>query len=450
MQPVPGVHPPHRLSFLADGSRWFWQFPRQLARSRPWLALLLATGLILAFVAAGGYGYALYEWHAAQRAVKDDRLDDARRHLKVCLAVWPHSVPVHIVASRVDRFQGQFAEAEAHLNYCLKLSGGATEDIQLEFLLMRAQTGEEDQVAAALFSYVNSGHPESQMILETMARAFMHTLRHGPAYSCLTRWIEVEPDSARAYYWRGWVLERMDSSNEAMDDYQKALQLDPNLYPVRIRVAEMILEEQKPLEALPYLEKLYKEYPENPDVLARLGHCRLLQGQNDEARRLLEAAVVKLPDDLPLLHNLAKVEMQDRQFTAAEKWLRQALKVDPSDTDALYILHNTLQNQQRRQEAAAVLDRYNKKKALLKRVNELLLAEAKKPSNDPNLLSEMGSILLQVEREQVGVYWLDKALTLDPDHQATHQILADYYERKGEPEKATQHRRKLTRRDKTR
>jgi tetratricopeptide (TPR) repeat protein len=414
------------------------------ARQRPKAARLALALLFFAGAGAGVYGYALYQWRAAQRALQGGRAAEAHNRLKTCLVVWPRSVPVHLLAARADRLQSDFDGVAEHLNRCLKLQGGASVATQLEFLLMRAQTGEEEEVAQPLFDHVEAGHPESRLILETMARAYMQNLNLGRAYACLTRWIEAMPDDAKPYHWRGWVQERLDNPKDAMQDYLHALERDPNLYPVRLRVAELLLEDFKPLEALPHLERLAKEYPDNAEVQARLGHCKYLVGDSAAARPLLEAAVTQLPDDLPLLQNLAKVELQDGHPDMAEAWLRKALQADPSDTEALFTLHTVLQQQGRAKDATAVLDEYNRKSTMLRRVNKLLRDEAKRPSSDPDTLAELGELLLQVERESVGMHWLAQALQLDPGHKHTHQVLAEYYESKGNKEKAAEHRRWLT------
>src|SRR5205085_836556 len=156
-----------------------------------------------------------------------------------------------------------------------------------------------------------------------------------------------------------------------------------------------------------------------------------LQGNADEARRLLEAAVKQLPDDSPTLRILAKLELQEKQPAKAEAWLRQALQVDPADTEALYTLANALQFQGRRQEAATVLEEYEKKSAMLLRANRMLRDEARQPSNDPSVQAELGTLLLRLGQERVGLHWLNQALLRDPEHQPAHQALAEYYESKG-------------------
>jgi tetratricopeptide (TPR) repeat protein len=370
------------------------------------------------------------------------RGEEARRKLDFCLWVWPRSSAVHLLAARSARLRGDFADAEAHLNLCKKIEGGATKAIQVEFLLMRVQRGEEDEVAQELMLAAQDGYPEAALIYETLARAYMQYLRFGPAFSCLTLWIEVAPDDPEPLRWRAWVLERLNSITEAMNDYKRALKLDPTLVPVRLRLAELFLETSNPPEAFPLLDGLRKQFPDRADVMARMGQCKFLQGQAEEARQLLEAAVEQLPRDSAVLNTLAKLNLQEKQPAEAEKWLRRALKVDPTDTEAEFTLVATLQGQERWEEAKAALKQYQKDAATLRRVSKVLQQEAEKPSTDPDSLCEIGTMFLRTN-ERVGLYWLQKALERDPGHQAAHKALAEYFESKGDTESAATHRHQL-------
>jgi tetratricopeptide (TPR) repeat protein len=407
------------------------------------------TGVVLALLVLAGAGvglpwYAFHEWHAAQAAVKGGRPAEARRHLDICLFFWPRSLPVHLLAARAARSTGDFAAAEAHLNRCLKLQNGATEDVQLEFLLMRVQTGEVDDVAPELMRYVDNKHPETPLILETLSGAYMHDLRYGPALAYLNRWVQEAPDSATALYWRGWVWERLNDYEGGKRDYLHALEVDPDIVPARLRLAEMYLERSNPAEALPHLERLRQQHPERADVMARLGQCRFLQGELKEARPLLEDAVKEMPKDSALLIHLAKLELQEERPAEAEKWLRQLLKADRSDLEAQYTLVSSLQLQGRQEDAAAALAQYQQDKDLLQRADRLLKDEAERPSRGPDVPYEIGSSFLRIGQERLGTYWLNQALQRDPGHKPSHQALAEYYESKGEPDKAAPHRRPLT------
>src|SRR5262249_59414700 len=86
------------------------------------------------------------------------------------------------------------------------------------------------------------------------------------------------------------------------------------------------------------LEQLFERFPDRADIAARLGQLRFLEGDPDQARALLEAAVKEMPDDAPILIHLAKLELQANNSAKAEKWLRHALEVDPTDTAAEFTL----------------------------------------------------------------------------------------------------------------
>src|SRR5690606_25264753 len=109
----------------------------------------------------GLWRYAVQQWQSAQVAIREERLQDAREHLRICLRVWPRSTEVHLLAARAERLMGDLPAAEAHLNRCLELESGPTDAVRLEFLLIRVQSGEADELAPALFDAVDKGHPES-------------------------------------------------------------------------------------------------------------------------------------------------------------------------------------------------------------------------------------------------------------------------------------------------
>jgi tetratricopeptide (TPR) repeat protein len=267
-------------------------------------------------------------------------------------------------------------------------------------------------------------------------------MRYGMAYVLLSRWSILEPGSAEPLRWRGWVLERMGDAEAAMKDYQRVLDINPGLVPIRLRLAEMYLDRSSTVEAAGHLELLAKQFPDRPDVLARLGQCRFAQGEHKEARRLLERAVQDLPNDSAVLVHLAKLEQQEGRPDLAEQWVRRALKVDPTDTEAEFTLVNCLQSQGRWDDARAATEQHRKDTAMLKRVAQLLHDDAEHPSTDPDALSEVGTLFLR-SNPRVALYWLHRALERDPGHQATHKVLAEYYEGTGDLEKAAAHRRQL-------
>src|SRR5579884_3772168 len=113
--------------------------PRPARRRRLWL-LPLAGGVLLAAGLAAVLGWAYREEAAARRALVEDRLDDAERHIDRALRVRGFRVSTHLLAARIARRRGAYSEAEQHLSRCEQL-GGKTEPVELEWLLLRCQRG---------------------------------------------------------------------------------------------------------------------------------------------------------------------------------------------------------------------------------------------------------------------------------------------------------------------
>jgi tetratricopeptide (TPR) repeat protein len=409
----------------------------------------VAAGVVLVLLTLGGTVggaelYALHQRGAARTALQEGRAADARKDLAFCLWLWPRSVPTRLLAARAARLTGDLGEAETQLNQCLKLQK-ADEDIQLEFLLLRVQRGDVDEVAEQLGLYLETKHADTPVILETLARAYMHSFRYGPALATLDRWIEEDPRSAKAHFWRGWVVERLNHREDALDDYRRAVELDPGLVDARLRVAEMCLDQTRVEEAAPHLEALKKLAPDRPEVLSALGRWRFIRGELDEARPLLEAAVKKLPNDPTLLINLARLEQgqEPPRPAEAEKWLRHLLELDPYDLEALHVLAECQRTLGRPDEAAETQKRYDASRALLTQADNLLKGEMEHPSVGPKVPHEIGTLLLRIGQEGVALDWLYRALERDPHYRPAHEALAEYYEKKGDREKAATHRRQL-------
>jgi tetratricopeptide (TPR) repeat protein len=421
--------------------RFIKSMPR-LVWSRPKSAIVVALLLVAVGLLIFDQ-YARLQWRRAVAAVADERATEAQPLLAFCLRVWPSSQDVHRQIARNARRMGDLKLAEAHLNRCLELQGGATDDVQREFLLLRVQTGEVDELAPILFELVEQNHPDFREILNTIARTYILRLRYKPAYACLSKWIEIEQDNAKPYYWRGWVLERLNNQKGATADYHQALAIDPGMVPARLRIAEMLLEDKQAPDALPHLEYLTRQVPHDPQVQARMGICLFLQGRSEEARRLMESAVQYLPNDPALLVTLANLELQDGRPAEAEKHLQTVLKADRSDTEALFVLVSALQLLGRTEESVAVLAEYNQKRAIVETINEFLKDKADSATGTAEDYATIGRLFLQINRDKLGVYWLEKALERNADCQSAHQTLADHYTKKGDPKAAAIHRQHL-------
>jgi tetratricopeptide (TPR) repeat protein len=408
---------------------------------RPVAALAVAVGVFLA-AAAAVHLWALYQFRAAERALREDRLDDAGRHIRQCLTVWSRGAATQLLAARVERAGDHFTQAEEHLQEATRLQGGPSEATQLEWVLARAQYGEVDAVGSGLMGCVERGHAESGRMLEALARGFMRQMRWVEANACLNRWIALEPDAARAWHLRGFVQEHLDHAGEAWADYHKAVELAPWRWETRLRLGEMALLVSDPVEAEKQLGPLAQSHADRPSVMVAWAHCLTLRGKLDEARTVLDPLLAAHPDEVAALVERGRLECAAGRPADGEAFLRRALALRPFEIAVLNPLVLCLKELPGHQaEAAELLARRKQAEADRDKLQRLLQAPPGSSSSKPARAAEVGRLLLQLGEDEAALDWLQQAVGMDPGHRPAHESLARYYEAHHDAEKAALHRR---------
>jgi predicted Zn-dependent protease len=73
---------------------------------------------------------------------------------------------------------------------------------------------------------------------------------------------------------------------------------------------------------------------------------------------------------------------------------------------------------------------------------QLILPQLGRTPDDAGLHFQAGTILLQLGKQDMAHEALAHALRLQPNHRATHRLLAAYYAERGEPERARDHQQR--------
>jgi tetratricopeptide (TPR) repeat protein len=360
----------------------------------------------------------------------------------------PAAVQDRLRAARAARRAGNWAEAERRLKECERLNGpvGA---VALERKLLAAQRGDVAGVEKDLMDAVKKGHTDAVLILEALAQGYHEACRLGDEERTLREWLERKPGNAQVLYRLGWVIEQRARASargwdrgpqeRARELYRRAVEADPKHDTARLRLAEGFLEQSRADEALEHFRRLRQRRPKDPAPLLGLARCEILLGRTEEGTKLLDRLLAEHPRDARALRERGKVALQEDQAEQAEKWLRQAAALAPGDYQTAYVLYRCLQLADKREEAVAALTRFKNVEEDQKRLNKCLEAAERAPQG-PAPRSEAGRILLRLGEEDEGLRWLRSALRLDPKHGPAHRALADYYQRKGDKERAEQHR----------
>ena len=410
----------------------------RLLRRRPVISALCGLcGLALLSWLGVCYWYHVPLWQA-RRALDLDLLPEAAAAIASYLQDMPNDAAAHLLACRIERLRGNPLAAEKHLEDYKRLAG-STDRSQLEWLLLRAMAGELAEVEGGLLHALKKKDPQSILILEALIFSHLKEFHFATARHYAEKWLEQEPACVRALDWRGVARENLNSLAEARDDYLQVLERSPKHDNARIRLVNILLTEKNVTGAAEHLKILQQSRADHPEVLFALAHCRTLQGQSEEAISILNRLLSRQPENAQALHKRGQLA---QDLDEQEKWFRRAIKADPTYFEARYSLYSCLINQpDRRQEAQAEKKEYDHARNSWIDFKKILEALEMKP-RDPDLLVKAGSLVLP-RNPGIGLEFLYKALALAPAHQQAHEILARYFEKTQQPEKAASHRKKL-------
>ncbi len=401
-------------------------------RRHPGRAVILLALLGLAGAFGGPQVVAAYHFRAATRAADGHRLTEARRHLQACLRTWPDSPRVRLLAARVERRSGDLGQAEEHLRECERLEHGRSEAVVLESILVQVQAGDlSPETEGYLQGQVERRPAEAALIREALGAGYLEALRLPAALRCLDQALQDQPDNARALFLRGWAKERL-TRYDAIADYERSLELDPDQDETRLRLAEALFTFGKTDWAAREFAAVHARRPANPAARLGLARCAYEAGQTDRAREWLDALLAEDPHNAGALRERARLALELGEGADAERWLRRALAEDQSDRDANHLLLQALRQQGKDDEARAQQAHNDRLLADLTRIGEILNHEMSARPNDPALRCELGRLYLRYGKEREGVRWLQSALRADPGYQAARQALTDYHRQRGD------------------
>jgi tetratricopeptide (TPR) repeat protein len=425
-----------------------WTGFREQLRQRPRAsaAVVLVTVGILgagAYFLLAPHLWAEYHWWQAQRSLKEYQFPEAVGHLQCCLQIWPRSAATHFQIGRAYRRQGDIANAREHLQkaYVLRYP---VDDLQLEFHLIEAQTGAVQAVEPKLIAYLAESHPDELLIYEALVKGYWQHSFFVEGYHWATKWIQRFPKDWNAYYFRALVLERGQKFREAVEDFTRVLELNPNHFDARLHLADMLVHVKRLPEALEQYKACAQQHPDSAYAGVGIGRCLMLLGRDAEARSAFESLLTKPGADRD--KNLAdgfrmygQLEAQQDRPEAALPLLKKAVALAPTNSQANRHLAAVLRTlgqdaeAQRCEDKAQITDRtYIRLDQIvteLGQIGPLVSDPAKKRAVE--LRYEAGMSLLRIGHDEDGVGWLVSASQIDGTHEKTKKALKDYYNEKG-------------------
>jgi tetratricopeptide (TPR) repeat protein len=410
-----------------------------LATIKRWWRRVAMLALVVA-AAWGGY-VAVHEFRArswrnvGEQALARSDYVKAQECFETALRLGGDDAETYRLLGRAARGQSRFDDAAEFLKTSLRL-GGAPEPIALEEQLARAQQGDLG-AESILAAYVAGDHPEKRAILDALAHGQLANFRIEQALATTETLVAGWPEFVEGHVIRARAFYHLRNYGEAAAAYRRAVELRPEHGVARAGLAECLLLQNEPAQAVQQYEVLNERQPDDDNVRLGLARALMQAGRLDEVRLHAEAAL-KGPRRGEALLLLGRLELDLANAAAAEPWLRQAVELIPYERDVLHAYVRCLAQLGRDKEAKTWQERLLHVDRQRARLRDLVRIINARPA-DPAPRHEAGTIFLDVGHDHEGVRWLESALRVDPTHGATHAALAEYYRRQGDEARAEEH-----------
>jgi arylsulfatase A-like enzyme/Flp pilus assembly protein TadD len=205
--------------------------------------------------------------------------------------------------------------------------------------------------AAVREEYTDADDPKRLIELEqTMTRA-ADAQRQGKPEEAVDLYKSViakRPDTEDAYRKLALVYWRTGRGQDAIATLETALLNGVTQSEVRIKLGQYLAQSGQPGKAIALLEH---GAGDDPDALVALGNAYLLGGRNGDAAQTFRRLLVIDPSNGLAYENIGTVQLQAKNFVAAEASLRRAVELDPTLAGAHTALGVVLANTGRTEEA---------------------------------------------------------------------------------------------------
>ncbi|MDX2192123.1 MAG: tetratricopeptide repeat protein [Gemmatimonadales bacterium] len=154
----------------------------------------------------------------------------------------------------------------------------------------------------------------------------------------------VDPHDPGAHNNLGVLLFRKGLVDEAIEAFQRALELDPTMLPARENLDKAYRESPTYRARLAALEGAVRASPEAHAERLELARAYAALGRPDEAREQLQILLRWRPDDREAQLALGRVEAARGDLEAASEWFARVVAAEPGHADAHFRLGRALYN----------------------------------------------------------------------------------------------------------
>lgn len=313
----------------------------------------------------------------AQIWVRGNEARQAVNLLEKLAQTFPSRPAIEFLLAKAYLAAGETNKATAALDKVLTLSPGATEAVILRVRLYLKE-GKALEAIQDLEPIVKS-EPTNRAAQDLLVGAYSAANRNADAVA---------------------LLQQQVAAGKAGDDPAPLLKL-----------GALLLTEKKPSEARQAYEKALKLDPENLLATYQLATLDEAAGKSAEATKRVDDYLARNPESADAHVFKARLLYSRKDLTRAESLLRESLTLKPGQMDPYGMLVQILEAGNRKEEVVSMLSEYVKTN----------------PPQDIPLRMQLGSLLVELNRNEEARDCFEKLAELHPDFTSAHNNLAFLY-----------------------
>lgn len=320
---------------------------------------------------------------------------------------------------------------------------GSTEAYLQEQWLLKAQIGDNTDLQKHLSELLIKPQGDIQDICETYVNSCILNYRFNDALKILELWEADFPEDPLPHFMRGKIYQHNRALQEAIKEFKTALDKDNTFAPAAYNLARIQLTLKKTKAAAKYYQITLDNTKFQAPAKVGLARCLRLLNQNAEAKKILAEVLENDVKELQIEYQamgdhkflansaphleMGNLELAEKNYEAALKWLEPAAQANPRDLgvkNSLAIVYSRLGRKQKAKELSLVIKETND---ALEEIQQLLDQLLQEPNN-AELRFQIGKKYLMYVSEEQGIVWLNSVLQSQADHWGAHDELAKYYE----------------------
>lgn len=241
-------------------------------------------------------------------------------------------------------------------------------EVGLELVSINTQSGDLEE-ASSVVAQLRKIAPDNPQVLYAAYRTYSDL--SGESMLALSL---AAPDSAQLHQMMAHEENRQGNTNGAVEQFRKAIAIDPHLPGVHFELAELLYASQDEVvkkRAEPEYRAALAENPQDEKAVLRLAEIDVQKGDVQQSFEEYTKAVELQPSDADAKLGLAKTLIAMNQKDKALKLLEETVELDPTNATAHYRLGAMYREIGRAEDSRKEIGLYKKYKDMKEKLRAL-------------------------------------------------------------------------------